>query len=109
MKYKEAAEMLVKAGTTDMIGIEVLYGNELFQRIKLRSHGADKASMDMAMGILKEMDGWIAKVCREIGWDEEACNNASRECRSTAATSMALAARFTDSGVGKTGKTGKTR
>jgi hypothetical protein len=96
MKYKEAIEKLLKKakepynGELKMFHVERLYQEEFFNRIKLRSHGVNQVTESLAFSVLYEMDEWIVKVCKGIGWESDACEKAKMECRSTAIASMKL-------------------
>lgn len=91
MKYKDAVKYLKYNEHDKMWGVEELYKEEMITRIKLRTHNASKVSKTIALDVIKEMDDWIMKVCRGLGWNEDAIYKAKQECHSSAVTSMNLA------------------
>ena len=91
MKYTEAVRQLLEQGDVRMFDIETLYKVEVFKRVELRAHGRREASTSLMEGVLKEMDEWIVKVCRGIGWKDDACEKARQECKQTALSAMRLA------------------
>ncbi len=91
MKVKEAVVQLKSLEHCGMFEVEALFGVEMFKRMKLRAHGQNMVSESLAEGVLQEMGEWIFKVCRELGWSEDACEKARQECKQTALTSTRLA------------------
>ena len=102
MKYKAAARQLLEADMADVRDVEALYSNELSNRVYLRSHGVRFVSVSLMDGVrfvsvslmdgvLKEMDEWIVKVCRAIGWNDRKCEKVREICRKTAETLCSMA------------------
>lgn len=90
MKVKEAVAQLK---TLDQCGereIVALFGDEMFKRMELRSHGKDASTASMAEGVLKEMEDWIFKVCQGLGWSDTDCIKAQQACTHLARASMRL-------------------
>lgn len=93
MKVKEAVDKL-KGQVVSMKEVEALYHYEVMSRAGMRAYGKNIISVSLMKGVLDEMDVWIEKVCRGIGWSDEESKRAMEECRKTADLSCSLAVTY---------------
>lgn len=93
MKYKDAVAQLSELDHCGLAEIETLYKVEMLKRVELRAHDSRLVTKSLMESVLKEMDDWIEKVCRGLGWSDQAVEKSRQECRDTATAAMNFAIR----------------
>ncbi|MBA7465839.1 hypothetical protein ES707_01011 [subsurface metagenome] len=88
MKAKEAVKQFDGVSPITRYDLCKLYMNELAPRINLRVHGRTLISPDTFVGVVEEMDVWIAKVCRLLDISPEDTESIKKENHDMAMTSM---------------------
>ncbi len=88
MKATEAVKQFDGVSPITRFHLCKLYMNELAPRINLRVHGRTLVSQDTFVGIVKEMDVWMAKVCRLLIMTPEDTQSIMKENHDMAMASM---------------------
>ncbi len=88
MKAKDAVKQFDGVNPITRFHLCKLYMNELAPRINLRVHGRTLVSQDTFVGIVKEMDVWLTKVCRLLSMTPEDTESIIKENHDMAMASM---------------------
>ncbi len=88
MKAKDAVKQFDGVSPITRYHLCKLYMNELAPRINLRVHGRTLVSQDTFVGVVKEMDVWLAKVCRLLSITPEDTQSIIKENHDMSMASM---------------------
>ncbi len=88
MKAKDAVKQFDGIGAITRFDLCKLYMNELAPRLNLRVHGRTLISPETFIGIVEEMDNWLAKVCRLLNMSPENTESIKKENHDLAMASM---------------------